>query len=545
MEPGVRCGDYELLEPIGNGSGRPVWQAIDACSQRLAAIKRFAPCGGHPLAARRLYDEVKAIFQLASERGDELLVPLYDMGADGDRTWVASQLLTAPSLEQMSVAGSLSAVRAAELVARVAESLDALHGRGIVHTNLKPANVFADESGNVALADPFLVGVLGPRLLEEEFPLALINHLAPELLHGAAFSPVSDQYALGVLAYRLLAGALPFHASSSLDYFFATVYMPPLALPGHVDGAGRLDQVVRRALDPDPAARFRDCRGLARDLVAATKPCRGGSPVTGAEKAAEALRPRAPAPPVAPPPATKAALEPTSTPGEPDVPAAVPSADCDSPGEHQQSQQLQSAAPPGRTVGSDDVPAPSPPPVAVGELPENGNEGVAEEAAEEIAPAATRPSGARKLRALWRTLAEGWSASIAHANDSVAAQRFAYNRESNKGFAPSGGPGSDDGTFISESPILPTWSLTVRTARQGTETWINGAYVADAPGDLQFRGKANERVKVELRSDESEDSVVAATYLVLSPFMAKQWDADADDVLFAGAGVESEPDDSE
>ena len=264
-----RCGRYELLAAIGNGSGREVWRAVDPRSQQCVAIKRFAPISRHPLAAHRLHDEVQAIFGAAVEHGGNELVQLLDMGLERDRTWVAAELLEVPTLTDVQADSGLTPKQVADYVVAAAAAVDQLNGRGFVHANLKLSNVFVDVAGEVKLADPFLVEVLGPRLLEEELPESLVSHMAPELVNGAPVSPLSDQYALGVIAYRLLGGAAPFDGVSSLEYLYATVYMEATALSVHMAGLGtEVDRVVRRAMAKAPGDRFADCRSFARQLAA-------------------------------------------------------------------------------------------------------------------------------------------------------------------------------------------------------------------------------------------------------------------------------------
>ncbi len=588
-----RCGHYELLALIGDGAGREVWRARDTRTQRRVAIKLFAPRSRHPLAAQQLFDEVQAVFGKAAACDGDTLVPLLDLGLERDRAWVAAEFVDAPTLTDVQADEEISPLRVAELVLAVAEGVDQLHARGFVHANLKLSNVFIEPSGKVKFADPFLVGVLGPRLLEEEFPEPLVSHMAPELISGAPVSALSDQYAIGVIAYRLLGNATPFEGVSSLDYLFATVYMEPIALPVRVAGLGaEVDRVVRRALAKDPGDRFSDCRAFAAALADSI----GSRP---GEWRATMPASVAPDSPLATPPAPRRPVSPIVETTEPGVELLEAGADLAEPG-----AELTEPGAGGTESGSPDIHAAaavetadspaSPSPVdeddASGRLaaphsdplddppevqsPDHGTAATEATADDNVArpqddlprihidipppPAeggvielsaaeehdGDAPAGATGRRrrtsapgAVWRSISSLWRGRSGRLDHTAWAERDAYNADWRRARRRSVRD-SDEARNLTAGPLDPEWELRVQTSREGCQVWVNGVHAAEAPGDLLMRGKSNELVKLELRQGEV---VVATKELVLHPLMSKRWDVDG-----APTGeADGDPDDSD
>jgi serine/threonine protein kinase len=251
----VQRGRYRALEQLGEGGAAVVFRATDG--EREAALKVLRD--PDPVAQARLAREAKVAREIESrhlvrvlEVGDDYLVmPLY----------ARSLRDTLP----------LSAARTVEIAAQLAQALDALHRRGIVHRDVKPSNVLLDEEGDAVLTDFGLVRAADSTLLTRDGQLVgSLHYLAPELIEGGPPTPASDLYALGCLLYECVTGAPPF-AGSDAELAYAHLVDPP---PRPLGVSDDLSLALLTALEKDPAARPPTATALARMLHLAGTPAR-------------------------------------------------------------------------------------------------------------------------------------------------------------------------------------------------------------------------------------------------------------------------------
>lgn len=254
-------GPYLVTEKLGAGGMANVYRARHSVTGDEVALKLLAlHLEGQPAARARFQHEAALVLGLRHPH----ILPVYDYGEDSDLPYLVMRLLGGQSLAERLESALLDAAEAARIVRQLAGALDFAHARGIVHRDVKPANVLLDEAGALFLADFGIAAVIGETTPGEFVGTAA--YAAPEQCLGEAVSGASDQYALGVIAFEMLTGRRPFEGPTALAVLSQHIDAQPpdpLALNPALPSAVR--SVCARALAKQPAQRYR----LAADFSAA------------------------------------------------------------------------------------------------------------------------------------------------------------------------------------------------------------------------------------------------------------------------------------
>jgi len=262
----ARVGRFQVRALLGSGSCGTVYRAFDPDLEREVALKVPHPGSVNgPKALARFCGEAKALARLRHPA----VVPLFEAGSDGGVPYLATAYIAARTLGQVLDAGRLEAARAARIALALAEALAYAHERGVVHRDVKPANVLVEPGGAVHLADFGLAHRDDAAKLTR--PGSLIGtpaYVAPEQADGsgAVARPANDQYSLGVVLYEMLCGRTPYEGPPPLVLHNARLGSPtpPRALrPGL---PRELERICLRAMALRPADRYADCAALADDL---------------------------------------------------------------------------------------------------------------------------------------------------------------------------------------------------------------------------------------------------------------------------------------
>ena len=214
----------------------------------------------------RFLSEAKALARLRHPR----IVPVYEAGHSGEAAYIAMALVEGRSLADVLEQGDIDPRRGAEIVRGLAEALAYAHDQGVVHRDVKPANIRIDAQGDVVLMD-FGIAYL-PDSGEMPVPPGVIlgtpAYVAPEQAKGGQSDvlPASDQYSLGVVLYELLCGQLPFSGPPSYVLFHTIHQEPPSPRTIAPRVPRALASICLKALAKQPEDRYASCRALADDL---------------------------------------------------------------------------------------------------------------------------------------------------------------------------------------------------------------------------------------------------------------------------------------
>ncbi|MCX5058221.1 serine/threonine protein kinase [Streptomyces sp. NBC_00201] len=257
-EPGserVVAGRYRLLSPLGEGGMGTVWRARDEVLHREVAVKEVrAPAGLPASDVERMYARLEREAWAAARVADRNVVTVYDVATEDGRPWIVMELVRGISLaELLDAEGPLPPQRAAHIGAEVLSALRAAHEAGVLHRDVKPANVLLSSDGRVVLTDFGIAMVEGSSALTMTGEvIGSPEFLAPERALGRTPGPESDLWSLGVLLYAAVEGNSPFRQATPLNTLRAIVddeLPPPLR-------AGPLAPVIEGLLRKDPAERL-------------------------------------------------------------------------------------------------------------------------------------------------------------------------------------------------------------------------------------------------------------------------------------------------
>jgi serine/threonine protein kinase len=273
LEVGHRLGPYRIEARLGQGGMGIVFRALHDGDGRTVALKVLREeLSADDAYRRRLAREARA----AAEVDHPNLAPVLEAGEADGRMYLAMRYVEGRSLdERLRWEGPLSLAELLRLAAEVGAGLDALHRRGIVHRDVKPANILLDAGGTAVLADFGLAkGRAWTVLTRPGHLMGTLGYLAPELIRGEPAGPPSDLYALGCVLFECIAGKPPFAGRGILRMGMAHLEEEPGdPAAGRTDVPPAVAWTIRQALAKDPADRPPGAAALARMLrLAAGRP---------------------------------------------------------------------------------------------------------------------------------------------------------------------------------------------------------------------------------------------------------------------------------
>lgn len=287
LSPGDSPARYRLVEQVGSSSKGDVWRAIDTDSNREVAMRRL-PFANDPERLARCETEMKALIELdhpgiASVHGIETF--------DG-APFLVTEFVRGTPLERRIPGDGLPVGELLRLALPLTAAVRAAHERGVLHGDLKPANVIVDESGTLKVLDfglrTMTAAEAQPGLDPEELPTETLTqdelgaetlpYCSPERVRFKALDGRADVYSLGAMLFEMSTGRAPFQGDSSADLIVAILRdAPSRATEVNPAVPPRLDGTIARALTKDRKRRLQSVQFLHDDLARLAEELSGGS----------------------------------------------------------------------------------------------------------------------------------------------------------------------------------------------------------------------------------------------------------------------------
>ena len=260
-------GKYEILERLGAGAMGTVYRARDPALDRLVALKTISPrLLSDPEASQRFQREARAAARLQHPN----IVTIFELGEVGGAPYIAMELLEGLDLaEAMADAKRLAVDQKLRVALDLCSGLDYAHKRGVIHRDVKPANVRLLPTGAVKIVDFGIAHVTDSSMTQSGIVLGTPSYIAPEVLAGGRVDHRADMWAVGVVLYELLSGRRPFAGPTFASLAYNVIHAPLPTLDVAALGISpTVLHVASRALAKNPADRFTDMADMGAALHA-------------------------------------------------------------------------------------------------------------------------------------------------------------------------------------------------------------------------------------------------------------------------------------
>jgi len=264
---GTQIGSYVIDSYLGRGGMGIVYRAFHPRLERWAAIKLLPPIGSSSDARDRFEREARAVARLRHRH----ILSVFDFGEYAGQPYMVIEYMPNGALDQRMPKSPLTATQALALLRPLGEALDYAHQQGVLHRDVKPANVFLDSELQPVLADFGLAKMLGEQSLTASGMISgTPTHISPEQTMGKPLDAQSDLYSLAIIGYQLLTARLPFQGEGMMDLLYAHVNTQPPAPTGFNPLLpAPIDAVMLRALAKNPRERYESATELMGALEAA------------------------------------------------------------------------------------------------------------------------------------------------------------------------------------------------------------------------------------------------------------------------------------
>ena len=274
---------YRLLSPLGAGGMAVVYKAQDLALGRLVAVKILRePLTGDPDFLARFQQEARSAANLAHPN----IVTVHDFGRDGGRNYIVMEYIEGKDLKTLIKEGAPFKVdRALDIAIQICAGIGYAHRSGLVHCDVKPQNILVTPDGRVKVTDFGIAKALASLQPGETTDIVWGSpqYYSPEQAAGEMPTPASDVYSIGVVMYEMLAGRLPFVASTQPA--LAMMHLrdePPRLTLFNPALPETLERIVHKVMAKEPSARYRTADQLGRILISYRE---RGDDLTGAQPA--------------------------------------------------------------------------------------------------------------------------------------------------------------------------------------------------------------------------------------------------------------------
>ncbi|MFC1628013.1 serine/threonine protein kinase [Gemmatimonadota bacterium] len=256
---------YKIVDKLGEGGMGSVWKAEDSKLNRLVALKTLSP----PLAEN---EEARERFtreaQAASALNHPNITTVHDLLDSDGQHFICMEYVEGKTLRQMVEGSRISVKKAVDIILQAAEALEAAHDQGILHRDIKSANIMVNVKGRVKVMD-FGLAHLEDRsqLTRTGTTMGTLAYSSPEQITGAPVDKRSEVYSLGIVFYELVTGQLPFTGTNEAETLYAILNNEPARISTfNEDLSTDVVAVIEQMLQKDPSRRYESCDELIKDL---------------------------------------------------------------------------------------------------------------------------------------------------------------------------------------------------------------------------------------------------------------------------------------
>jgi tetratricopeptide (TPR) repeat protein len=263
---GQHISHYRVISKLGEGGMGIVYRAHDITLDREVALKFLPP---HSLPGSEEQSRFLREARAAASLDHPNICPVYEVGEADGQTFIAMAFVDGVTLkERVSQSGPLPVQDAADLAGQIASGLQAAHEKGIVHRDVKSANIMVSAKGQARIMDFGLAKAMGgSQLTVEGMTLGTIAYMSPEQARGEPVDFRTDIWALGIVIYEMLAGKVPFASEFDQAVVYSILNESPRALTELRDDIpASLLRVVARSLEKNPDDRYQSIENLIADL---------------------------------------------------------------------------------------------------------------------------------------------------------------------------------------------------------------------------------------------------------------------------------------
>jgi serine/threonine protein kinase/formylglycine-generating enzyme required for sulfatase activity len=289
-----RVGPYRLDEELGRGSMGVVYRGFDENIERVVAVKIIRP---QQHAAPEDEAEARLRFKREAAAVGKLFHPnivvVYHFGEANGELFICMEFVAGISLQRALIPGSpMDTHTALSILTQIADALDHAHSQGVIHRDIKPANILVGVDGRVKITDFGVARIASHTITQTGMTMGTPLYMAPEQILGARVDGKADQFSLAVIAYRMLAGSLPFNAEPVQALMYQIVNSDPPRLDSvnsHLPPA--CAEIIHRALAKRPGERYPACSAFIRELKDSLAEPKPVPPATKKESTRGTLKP--------------------------------------------------------------------------------------------------------------------------------------------------------------------------------------------------------------------------------------------------------------
>jgi tRNA A-37 threonylcarbamoyl transferase component Bud32 len=264
----THIGRYEVEKELGHGAMAVVYKAVDPVIGRVVAIKTIRMEQGMGLEQEELRQRLYREAQSAGNLNHPNIVTIYDIGEEGDLSYIAMEFIEGESLENWMTRNRIPPVeQTVAIIEQVASGLDYAGARGIIHRDIKPGNILLTADGRAKIADFGIAKFSTSKFTQTGMIMGTPAYMSPEQALGHTIDGRSDIFSLGVIFYEMLTGERPFSGANSTTIIYKIVHedvVPASKL--NINLPSGIDYIVQKMLAKNPDERYQSCAEVVQDL---------------------------------------------------------------------------------------------------------------------------------------------------------------------------------------------------------------------------------------------------------------------------------------